>query len=206
MTEQNPSKMTHDEMIDVLKGLVFGTFDRTTAKERDALDMAIKALEQTSCEDAKLISVRQELLDRGDEAVSFRQLVERFEEVEEEYKGVPWNLRQIYNNFNILIGEKPCEDAISRQAVLDRIKEVCFSREQKWVEFRVEYGSNGQRDYIIKFIESLPRVELTRSHGEWIEVGSGQVCSVCDEFQCGHDNFRRFCPHCGADMRGAGCR
>ena len=39
-------KMSYEEMIDTLKGLVFGTFDRTTAKERDALDMAIKALEQ----------------------------------------------------------------------------------------------------------------------------------------------------------------
>ena len=45
MTEQNTPKMTHDEMIDILKGLVFGTFDRTTAKEREALDMSIKALE-----------------------------------------------------------------------------------------------------------------------------------------------------------------
>lgn len=44
MTEQDTPKMTHDEMIDVLKGLVFGTFDRTTAKEREALDMAISAL------------------------------------------------------------------------------------------------------------------------------------------------------------------
>jgi hypothetical protein len=43
--------MTHDEMIDALKGLVFGTFDRTTAKEREALDMAIQALEQEPCED-----------------------------------------------------------------------------------------------------------------------------------------------------------
>ena len=41
-------KMTHDEMIDVLKGLVFGTFDRTTAKEREALDIAIQTLEQES--------------------------------------------------------------------------------------------------------------------------------------------------------------
>ena len=46
MTEQNTPKMTHDEMIDTLKGLVFGTFDRTTAKEREALDMAIKALQK----------------------------------------------------------------------------------------------------------------------------------------------------------------
>ena len=54
----------------------------------------------------ELNDVRQELLERGDEMVSFRQLVERFDEVEEEYKGVPWNLKQIYNNFNILIGER----------------------------------------------------------------------------------------------------
>lgn len=38
--------MSKEEMIDTLKGLVFGTFDRTTAKEREALDMAIKALEK----------------------------------------------------------------------------------------------------------------------------------------------------------------
>lgn len=50
MTEQNTPKMTHDEMIDVLKGLVFGTFDRTTAKEREALDMAISALSENKGE------------------------------------------------------------------------------------------------------------------------------------------------------------
>lgn len=38
-------KMSKEEMIDTLKGLVFGTFDRTTAKEREALNMAITLLE-----------------------------------------------------------------------------------------------------------------------------------------------------------------
>lgn len=51
----NDTKMTEpmskEEMIDILKGLVFGTFDRTTAKERETLDMVIKALEQAPCED-----------------------------------------------------------------------------------------------------------------------------------------------------------
>ena len=42
--------MSKEEMIDTLKGLVFGTFDRTTAKEREALDMAIKALEDKGYE------------------------------------------------------------------------------------------------------------------------------------------------------------
>ena len=61
MIEQNPPKMTHDEMIDVLKGLVFGTFDRTTAKEREALDIAIKALEQ----EPKWIPVSERLPEKG---------------------------------------------------------------------------------------------------------------------------------------------
>lgn len=51
------------------------------------------------------------------------------------------------------------EDAISRQAVLYKIKEVCFSREQEWVDFRISQGSNGQRDFIIKFIEDLPSIQ-----------------------------------------------
>ena len=37
--------------------------------------------------------------------------------------------------------------------------------------------------------------------GEWIDTGSGQECSVCSEFQPGYDNYRNFCPNCGADMR-----
>ncbi len=44
--ELDKPKMTHEEMIDTLKGLVFGTFDRTTAREREALDLAIAILEK----------------------------------------------------------------------------------------------------------------------------------------------------------------
>ena len=45
------------------------------------------------------------------------------------------------------------KDAISRQAVLSKIKEVCFSEE--WLQFRVDNGSNGQRDFLINYIENL---------------------------------------------------
>ena len=44
MTTDN---MSNEEVIEVLKGLVFGSFDRTTRKERQALDFAIKALEES---------------------------------------------------------------------------------------------------------------------------------------------------------------
>ena len=42
MTTDKP--MSNEEVIEVLKGLVFNSFDRTTSKERQALDLAIKAL------------------------------------------------------------------------------------------------------------------------------------------------------------------
>ena len=48
------------------------------------------------------------------------------------------------------------EDCISRQAVLSKIKEVCFSKE--WLQFRVDNGSNGQRDFLINYIEQLTPV------------------------------------------------
>ncbi len=44
--EMTTDNMSNEEVIEVLKGLVFGSFDRTTRKERQALDFAIKALEE----------------------------------------------------------------------------------------------------------------------------------------------------------------
>lgn len=35
--------------------------------------------------------------------------------------------------------------------ILSMIEEVCFSK--NFLEFRVGYGSNGQRDYIINYIK-----------------------------------------------------
>ncbi len=64
---------------------------------------------------------------------------------------------------------EPCKnDAISRKEVLDFIKKVCFSRKQEWVDFRVSLGSNGQRDLIIKFIESLS--SISENPNNWIPV------------------------------------
>lgn len=55
--------------------------------------------------------------------------------------------------------QEPCEDAVSRKAILDKIKEVCFSKKKEWIDFRVSQGSNGQRNLIINFIEELPSVK-----------------------------------------------
>ena len=50
--------------------------------------------------------VRTELLEREDQYITFRDLVERFDEIEKEYPVKQWNLLQIYSNFNILKGEE----------------------------------------------------------------------------------------------------
>lgn len=44
--EMTTDNMSNEEVIEVLKGLVFNSFDRTTSKERQALHLAIRALEE----------------------------------------------------------------------------------------------------------------------------------------------------------------
>ena len=55
--EMTTDNMSNEEVIEVLKGIVFNGFDRTTAKERQALHLAIKALEERpqmmSCSNCK---------------------------------------------------------------------------------------------------------------------------------------------------------
>lgn len=85
---------------------------------------------------------------------------------------------------------------------MNKIKEVCFSRE--WMQFRVENGSNGQRDFLINYIEKLPSITSLPKTAQWISTGSGQECSRCGEIQYGYDNFRRFCAYCGAKMESEG--
>lgn len=103
--------------------------------------------------------------------------------------------------------QEPCEDCISKKAVLDKINEVCFSREQESVNFRVAQGSNGQRDLIINFIENLPSVKPKPKTGYWItyEITQGGIneewkeCSVC---MCSNALVipRNYCPNCGCKM------
>ena len=52
----------------------------------------------------ELNDIRNELLSRPDQCITFRDLVERFDAIDAEYNHSSWNLLQIYSNFNILIG------------------------------------------------------------------------------------------------------
>lgn len=106
-----------------------------------------------------------------------------------------------------VLEQEPHEDCISRQVVLDKIKEVCFSKEQKWIDFRVSYGAHGQRDLIINFIESLPSATPQSKIGHWIALGnyddygneSSYKCSDCGDIDTYSNNY---CPNCGRRMIG----
>jgi len=81
--------------------------------------------------------------------------------------------------------QEPCEDAISRDAVL----------EQAWT---LEYpDSSSEKVVSVKDIEKLPPVTQSRPKGHWIYEGAGYChCSVCETSRYGTENF---CPKCGAE-------
>ena len=97
--------------------------------------------------------------------------------------------------------QEPCKDAISRKAVLSKIKEVCFSEE--WLQFRIDNGSNGQRDFLINYIEKLSSVTPARKKGHWINIDkTHSKCDKCESiFEIVSVNGEaNYCPNCGCFM------
>ena len=89
---------------------------------------------------------------------------------------------------------EPMDDLISRQAAIDAIM-----------------GQPPEPHYPSWYaaqIEKLPPAQPERKKGQWMKEDRGHVeyCAVCD--QCGFDwiwsdrEYFKFCPNCGADMRG----
>lgn len=82
------------------------------------------------------------------------------------------------------LDQEPCEDAISRQAVLD-----CFTA-TKLKKF----------DFILharEEIKKLPPVTPQPKMGKWIKRPNGFKCSKC---LINHKSHSIYCPSCGARM------
>lgn len=106
------------------------------------------------------------------------------------------------------LATKPCEDAISRQAVIDSIRNYFHD------EYYQRTSIQDCRDCLIEdVIKSLPPVTPIRPKGEWKYDKTIQNwrCSKCNETPktlgyVGTKEFMtehfKFCNHCGADMRG----
>ena len=98
--------------------------------------------------------------------------------------------------------ENSCEDAISRQQVLDIVK-----FEEKWL--KDAKGNNPNTDIafsgIMAKVAKLPLVTPTRKKGTWVkatEMVSTVKCPICGRefvFLMGGINLK-FCPNCGSQM------
>ena len=86
--------------------------------------------------------------------------------------------------------QEPCEDAVSRQSVINAIENdcmkgglgSCFACYNDAQAFRGE-------------IEKLPSV--TQKSGYWIDSSNGWMCSECNRDNTYDTNY---CPNCGAKM------
>ena len=104
------------------------------------------------------------------------------------------------NKIADLLEQEPCEDAISRQAVLDMAEDM------------TDQFGNKHRVVTEGLISMLPPVTPKPKKGHWEQFGNSWEdkfkCSECGKEQpkilCGEriiGHWSDYCPNCGADMR-----
>lgn len=113
---------------------------------------------------------------------------------EKEFEHLEWLLKNHYK-------KEPCEDCISREAVIKTIAEWFFSKE-------FHYTNAGE--YLRKRLDELPSVSAQPKMGHWlikrIDNYDHAICSIC-----GDDSYMpserdalalyKYCPNCGAKMQ-----
>ena len=142
--------------------------------------------------------IRRYIIEGEDSLKGFHEAIEKLER--------EWGAEEI----------EPCEDCISREAVLAKVNEYAsiwtswndgMSKEQIAREALTD-----AKETVIQMVKDLPSVQATRPKGEWI-IGEYEtwVCSVCGERPLNYTGFIptkeqmkerwHFCSVCGADMR-----
>lgn len=114
-------------------------------------EMNNKMNKDTTEYEKNLNELKEQILKEGNTLLTKRDLLERFCEIDKEYKGRPWNLLQILANINILIEQQPCEDAISRQAVIEAF--------QMFREYESNLNNKEWVDRIENIVNQLPPVQ-----------------------------------------------
>lgn len=130
-------------------------------EDNEALDMAIKALEQEPCENWYDVPSDEMTLEQARQAVR--------------------DLRKMWAEH---LEQEPCEDAISRQAVLDMM----------------QMRMGGKELYMAVY--DLPSVTPKQKAGKWIEhCYQNLSCSNCGYIVADTDiDEYKYCPNCGAKM------
>lgn len=145
--------------------------------------------------------------------------IQQFERVKKIMPVTPndWKRYEEHKLILELLEQEPCDDAISRQAVLNYLTEQLNINEDRRSSenFTGHWREEEQYSYAVdvlekfdEFVRALPSVLPKREQGEWIEVhplqeddGGAYMCSKC---KCGHPYIAphwKYCPNCGAEMR-----
>ena len=92
----------------------------------------------------------------------------------------------------------PCTDSVSRQAVLEMAYDMS--------EIDGEHFTEPCMVIDVEDIQKLPSVQPKAKTGHWIDVdGIWFKCSECDAHRKMYPNYKekyKFCPSCGAEMKG----
>ena len=124
-------EITKKEAIEELNRIRFSMSARACGTERfsAALTYAIERFRKELNSRNNVETVREELLEHGDEMISFRHLVERFDYVDRCCGWDLWDLTQIYNNFAVERMENGCTCEASKMG--------------KWIKEKSIYGWDG---------------------------------------------------------------
>ena len=96
-----------------------------------------------------------------------------------------------YTGICMLSGDK---FQIFHKYIEDILGRPVYTHELAYDTVEHEIKEKAKADFMALCAEQEPKM------GQWIDTGSGQECSSCGEIQYGYDNFRNFCPNCGAKM------
>ena len=89
-------------------------------------------------------------------------------------------------------------DLINRQAAIEAFrKSLCALETESGREYGISFSGVEQT------LKSLPSAQPERMRGKWIDDGDPfmWVCDVCG-YRVKRYNNTRYCPNCGAEMRG----
>jgi len=153
----------------------------------------MKEYTENSTYQKELNDIRDELLSRPDQCITFKELVERFDDIDAEYNHSPWNLLQIYSNFNILIG-------MTREEVIKVINNH-LEHWKRLVREKICDETEGAEtisafEIAIKVLEQKPKI------GYWIPTYGNVKCSICGNVKDSRDvgKATHYCDFCGAKM------
>ena len=98
-----------------------------------------------------------------------------------------------------------CEDCISRQMAIEAMGEQPLN----WTNSSREIAEEMMWEDHVKALKELPSVTPARARGKWLlwtdDRKDYAKCSCCDYGEEGEVLWKdttKFCPNCGADMRG----